>query len=73
MTKIKVQAKAGAKENRVEDLGGGNYRVRVKAPPVEGKANEALVAVIAEYFDVPKRAVRLCSGQTSKQKIFEVG
>lgn len=71
--KISVQVKAGAKENKVEDMGGGHYRVRVKAPPIEGKANEALVAVLAEYFDVPKRNVRLCSGRTSKQKMFEIG
>jgi len=71
--KIFVQVKADAKENKVEGMGSGHYRVRVKAPPIEGKANEALVAVLAEYFDVPKRTVRLCSGQTSKKKIFEVG
>lgn len=73
MKKIKVQVKAGSRENKVEDLGGGNYRVRVKAPPVDGKANEALIAVLAEHFDVVKSLVRLRSGQTSKKKIFEIG
>ncbi len=70
--KISVQVKAGAKENRVEDLGAGQYRVRVKAPPVEGKANDALVVVLAEHFHVSKSAVRLRIGQTSKKKIFEI-
>ncbi len=71
--KITVQVKAGAKENRVDDLGGGSYRVRVKAPAVEGKANAALIEVLAEHFDVPRSRVRLCMGQTSKQKLFEIG
>lgn len=71
--KISVRVKAGAKENLVEDQGGGNYRVRVKAPPVEGKANEALITVLAEHFNVPKSRIRLCSGKTSKHKLFEIG
>ena len=71
--KISVSVKAGAKENRVEDLGGGNYRIRVKAAPVEGKANDALIKVLAEYFKVPRSSIRLCIGRTAKQKVFEIG
>jgi len=71
--KISVQVKAGAKENRLEDLGGGSYRVRVKVHPVEGRANEAVIRLIAEYFDVPRSRITLNSGQTAKIKIFVIG
>lgn len=73
MKKISVQVKAGAKVNLVEDLSERSFRVKVKAPPVEGKANDAVIAVLAEHFHVPKSHIRLCSGRTSKKKIFEIG
>ncbi len=48
------------------------YKVSVKAVPVDGKANEAIIKALAEYFDVSKSNITLISGQTSKQKIFEI-
>lgn len=46
----------------------GRLLVRVTAPPVEGAANEALVAVLAEACGVPRSAVRLEAGTRSRQK-----
>ena len=42
--------------------------MRLAAPPVDGKANEALVAFLAAVFDVPKRRVTLVHGETSRHK-----
>lgn len=49
------------------------YKVWIKDAPIEGKANEAIVRVLAEYFNISKSSIRLVSGQTSKQKVFEIG
>jgi uncharacterized protein len=46
----------------------GRVLVRLGAPPVEGAANEALVTLIADLFDCPKRAVRLVAGERSRSK-----
>lgn len=46
--------------------------MKVKAPPVDGEANEALIAFLAKLFGVPKRSVTLTSGATGKQKRFEI-
>jgi uncharacterized protein (TIGR00251 family) len=46
----------------------GRLLVRVTAPPVEGAANDALIAVIADYFGVPRRAVRIVAGERSRHK-----
>jgi uncharacterized protein len=46
----------------------GRVLVRLAAPPVEGAANEALVALMATLFDCPKRAVRLVAGDRSRSK-----
>lgn len=43
-------------------------RVRLQAPPVDGKANVALVAFFADCFDMPKRAVEIVTGDTSRLK-----
>lgn len=50
----------------------GRLVLRVTAPPVDRAANDAVVAAIADALDVPKRAVRLLSGETSRNKTVEV-
>ncbi len=47
-------------------------RVRLTAPPVEGAANEALIALLAERLGLPKRAVRVARGAAGRQKILEI-
>ena len=48
------------------------YKVSVKEAPINGKANEAIIEALAEYFDTAKSNINLISGQSSKQKIFEI-
>jgi uncharacterized protein (TIGR00251 family) len=51
---------------------GDALKIRLAAPPVDGKANAALLAFIAERLGVSKSAVTLKSGQTSRRKVVEV-
>ena len=48
------------------------YKVSVKAAPVDGKANEAVIKLLADYFAVSRSAISLISGQSSKQKLFSI-
>lgn len=48
------------------------YQVAVKEAPVSGRANEAIIKALAEYFDISASRITLISGQTSKQKVFEI-
>lgn len=50
----------------------GRLLVRVSAPPVEGAANDALIALIADTLAVPRRAVRIVAGERSRQKRIAV-
>lgn len=70
--KIFVQVKTGSKVDKVEQIDDENYKIWVKVPPVEGKANSALVKALASYFKVPKSNIEILSGFKSKKKIVEV-
>ncbi len=83
--KIIVKAKTKARIAKVErvsqpELGFDSadrgalviYKVAVKEAPVAGQANEAIIRALAEYFATARSRIRLVSGQTSKQKIFEI-
>lgn len=67
-----VHVQPRAKRPGIDGTHGDALRVRVQAPPVEGAANEAVVAVIAEALGVPARAVRIAAGQSGRQKLVDV-
>jgi uncharacterized protein len=46
----------------------GRLKLRLAAPAVEGKANEALIEFLADYFGVPRRSVRIAAGRKSRRK-----
>jgi hypothetical protein len=50
----------------------GSIKARLTAPPVEGAANEALIALLAAHLDVPKRAITIVRGATGRQKVIEI-
>jgi uncharacterized protein (TIGR00251 family) len=50
----------------------GYMRIRVTAPPEDGKANQEVIKLLAEHFKVPKKNVIIVRGQTSRQKLVEV-
>lgn len=70
--KVKIYVKTRSKKEGVELLPDGTLVVRVSAPPVEGKANERIVELVAKYYDIPKSKVKIAKGQASKHKTLEI-
>ena len=70
--KIIIKAKPGAKEDKIEKVDEANYTVHVKAPPIDGKASAAIVALLAEHFDVGKSMVEIISGHMARVKVVEI-
>ena len=70
--KISFKVKTGSKKETVERIDDTNYIAHVKAPPVEGKANDALVSLLSDYFGVPKSHIQIIKGTTSKYKLVEI-
>ena len=69
---IRVHAQPGAKKSEVVGLHGGALKIRIASPPVDGRANEALIAFLAKACAVPRAAVTLEHGATSRHKTFSV-
>ncbi len=68
---ISVRVVPRAKQNKVVEEA-GRLKVYLTAPPVEGKANEALIEALAEHFGVKKRQVRLVRGEKGRDKTVEI-
>lgn len=65
---IQVHATPRASKNQIQGLHGDAVKIKLKAPPVDGKANEALIEFISGTLGIPQRQITLLSGQTSRQK-----
>ena len=70
--KFTIRVKPNARKNEVRLLEGNTYLVSVTAPPVEGKANEKVIEVLAEYFGKPKRAISILRGENARVKVVEI-
>jgi uncharacterized protein (TIGR00251 family) len=69
---LTIHAQPGAKRTEVAGVHGDALRIRLAAPPVDGKANAELARFLAEAFGVPRRAVTLVRGETSRQKVVRI-
>jgi uncharacterized protein (TIGR00251 family) len=65
---IQVKITPNSSENRVISEENGTFKVRVSAPAEDGKANKALIEVLAAHFKLPKRCIIIKSGLTSRLK-----
>ena len=72
LLKLPIHATPGAKRTEAAGAHGDALRVRLGAPPVDGKANAALIAWVAEAFNVPKGQVELLHGASGRQKLLGV-
>jgi len=70
--KILVKAKPLSKINSVEKLSSTEFLVSVKEPAVGGRANKAVINLLAEYFKISRNRINILVGQTTKSKIIEI-
>jgi hypothetical protein len=70
--RVTVRVQPRASRSGIGGAHAGAWRVRVQAPPVDGAANEAVCAVLAEALGVPRRDVRVISGAAARTKVIEL-
>lgn len=69
---LAVRLHPGARKNAVTGVHDGALKISLTTPPVDGRANEALLAFVAEALGLPKARVSLLSGQTSRSKLLRI-
>ena len=71
-TTFLVRVQPRAKRNAVQAATGGGLKVYVTAPPEDGRANEAVIEILAEVLGVKRRQVEIVSGETNRNKVVRV-
>ena len=71
--RLAVQVSPNAKKTEIVSSDGETLRIKLQAPPVDGKANEALVQFIAKKLRTQKRNVTITHGLSAKRKLLEIG
>ena len=71
-SRIRVRVQPNARSNEVLGFQEGVLRLRVSAPPREGRANRALIELLSEALKVPKSSVRILRGHTSREKLVAI-
>ncbi len=72
MIQKRVKVKPNSKSQNIKEEADGSLIVQLKSSPVDGKANDELIKLLAKQFDVPKSNIRIKSGLSSRQKLIEV-
>jgi uncharacterized protein (TIGR00251 family) len=70
--KIYVKVSPRSSKNEVIKIADGEYKVKLTAPPVDGQANDMLIKLLADFFDVSKSSIIIVGGKTAKTKIVEI-
>ena len=70
--KILVSVKTNAREDLVEKLGEKEFLIKTKELPINGRANLAIIELLADYLEIAKSEIQIVSGFGSKRKILEI-
>jgi len=70
--RINVRARPNSREEKVEKISDIEFIISVKEPPVQGKANRAIINALAMYFGIGSVRVKIVSGWSSRQKVIEI-
>ena len=72
MRTLRLKVKPGSREEGLTELDDGSWLARVKAPPVDGKANAAVIALVAQHFGLRKAQVHIKSGASGRSKLVQL-
>ncbi len=70
--RINVKVKPSSRKNEVKLIDNNKLEIRVTAAPDKGKANKAVVELLAKHFKVPKSAITIVRGEGARDKVIEI-
>ncbi len=69
---FQVKVHPRARKNAITGTVGDSLKLALTTPPVEGRANQACIAYLAEFLNVPRSSVTIAAGETSRQKLIRI-
>ncbi|HEX7770822.1 MAG TPA: DUF167 domain-containing protein [Pyrinomonadaceae bacterium] len=69
---LQIKVKPNSRTSRLEQNEDGTWLAQIKSPPVDGKANEELIALVAKHFGCRKSEVSIKSGGSSRTKLIQI-
>lgn len=72
MRTLRIKVKPNARVSQLEIQEDGTWLARLKAPPIDGKANEALIALLAAHFKLRRAQVTIKSGASARMKLVQI-
>lgn len=72
MITVKIKVIPNAKRQKLEKLPDGSFKVYLTVPPIEGRANKALIKLLAKEFGVSKSKVEIIRGKKGKEKVVKI-
>ncbi len=70
--KYTIKIKPNANENKIMEQHDDFLKIKIRAIPEKGKANNALIKFLSKYFEIPKSNIKIIKGETSRNKIVEI-
>jgi uncharacterized protein len=71
-TRLRLRVSPGARRSELVGRHGDGWKVRVTAPPEDGRANNAVLDLLARRLDLPRRALSIVSGHTAREKVVRM-
>jgi uncharacterized protein (TIGR00251 family) len=72
MTTLRIKVRPNARASSLEQAADGSWLAQLKSPPVDGKANEELIALVARQFGSRRAAVSIRSGASGRMKLVKI-
>ena len=70
--KIKIRVIPKASRNKLEKLEDDSYKAYLTVPPIDGKANDALIRLLSKEFHIAKTSIKIVRGEKSRNKVIEI-
>src|ERR687887_909424 len=71
-TRVRLRVSPGSRKTELAGRHGDGWKIRVSAPPEGGRANDAVLELLADRVGLPRRALTIVSGQKSRDKVVEM-
>jgi len=72
MAILKIKVKPNSHKQNIQEEPDGSLIISLKSPPIDGKANEELIKLLAKKFDIPKSQITIKSGSSSRNKLIDL-